>query len=332
VLIPARDEEASIGAAVASVLANRDVELEVVVMDDCSRDRTADVVRELAAADPRVRLVTAPPLPPGWCGKQHACWRLAAEARHPHLLFLDADVRLAPDALARLVQLFDRSPVDLWSGVPHQRTGTLVEKLVVPLIHFLLLGYLPLPGVRWSRRPSFAAGCGQLFAARRDAYLAAGGHRAIRASRHDGLALPRAFRRAGLRTDLVDATDLASCRMYRSARELWRGFAKNATEGMASPKAIGPWTALLLGGQVAPYLLLAGGWVAGAGPGFLAPAAAGVALAALPRLVLAARFRQPLLGALLHPVGVLQVLAIQWYALLRTRTGKPVAWKGRVPA
>lgn len=329
VLIPARDEEATIGASVEAVLASRGVELEVVVLDDHSNDRTAEIVRELAARDGRVRLVTAPALPSGWNGKQHACWRLAHAARHDLFVFLDADVRLAPDALERLAGTFEDDRLDLLSGVPRQETGSLVEKLVVPFIHVLLLGYLPMPGMRRSRRPSFAAGCGQLFLARRSAYASAGGHAAIRGSRHDGLKLPRAFRDHGLKTDLADVTSLATCRMYRGGREVVDGFAKNAEEGMASPVAIGPWTVLLLGGHVLPFVLLA--LATGSGfAGLLVPAVSGVVLGLALRLVLAARFEQSLLGAVLHPVGALIVVAIQWVARARSIAGRPVAWKGRV--
>ncbi len=328
VLIPARDEERTIGAAVEAALASRGVDLEVVVLDDGSRDRTAAIVGATAARDPRVRLLAAPPLPAGWCGKQHACHVLSQAAAHEVLAFVDADVRLAPDGLRRMLGFLERSGAGLVSGIPRQRTGTVLEKLVVPLIHFVLLGFLPMPGVRWSRRPAFAAGCGQLFLARRQAYEKAGGHAAIRGSRHDGLTLPRAFRRAGVRTDLCDATAVAECRMYGDAGEVWRGFAKNADEGMAAPAAIGPWTLLLGGGQVLPPLVLIAALLAGA------PAAAGYAglacaLAWGTRLLLTLRFRQSWLGAALHPVGVLTVLAIQWYARWQAIRGRELAWKGR---
>ena len=328
VLVPARDEEASIRECAEAVLASEGVELELVVLDDHSSDATAAIVRELAGRDPRVRLESAPELPPGWNGKQHACARLAEHARHDLLCFLDADVRLEPQGLARLAAAQQRSGAALVSGFPRQLTGTLGEALVVPLIHLVLLGYLPLPGLKWTRRPSFAAACGQLVLARREDYERAGGHAAIRASRHDGVTLPRAFRRAGLATDLVDATRLARCRMYRSFGETWAGFAKNATEGMASPGAILPWTILLLGGHVAPFALLLAGLL-GAVPALLPPAALGAALSLGGRLALALRFRQSALGALLHPIGVAIVVAIQWTALARRFAGRPVAWKGR---
>jgi hypothetical protein len=130
-------------------------------------------------------------------------------------MFADADVRLSPDALARIAGLLERRGLDLVSGFPQEVTRTLSEALIVPLIHVLLLGYLPIWLARRLQHPAFAAGCGQLIAVGRDAYQRAGGHAAIRGSRHDGLMLPRAFRRAGCATDLFDATDLARCRMYR---------------------------------------------------------------------------------------------------------------------
>jgi hypothetical protein len=329
VLIPARNEERSIVAAVESALASRGVDIEVVVLDDHSEDCTGELVAELERRDPRVRLVPAPPLPDGWCGKQHACWVLGQQARKPLLLFLDADVRLGPEGLARLVRFLDVSRADLVSGIPHQETGTWLEKLVIPLIHFILLGFLPLARMRKSRGPAFAAGCGQLFLARRDAYEKMGGHAVIRTTLHDGLRLPRAFRAAGLMTDLCDATDLARCRMYRGAAELWRGLAKNATEGLAAGPVILPASVLLAGGQILPMgLALVGPWL-DVSETALMLALGGTFLGYLPRVLAAFCFGQSWSGAALHPLGVAVLLAIQWYAWLCARTGRRPTWKGR---
>lgn len=327
VLIPARNEEVNIRAALASVLANRGIKFEVVVLDDHSDDRTADIVRELAATDARVRLEQAPPLPPGWCGKQHACYTLAQRARHPLLIFMDADVRLAPDALIRMYSFMAIAAPDLASGVPRQLTGSLLEKLLIPLIHFVLLGFLPVWRMRNSVKPAYGAGCGQLFVARADAYHAAGGHSAIRDSLHDGLKLPRAFRRAGFKTDLFDATDLATCRMYHSGTEVLAGLAKNAHEGLAAPALIGPWTLLLLGGQVLPWVLLAlAPWL---NHDALNNASLAAVLSLLPPLLAAWRFRHSRLGALLHPLGVAIFVGVQWWALVRSLRNQPQTWKGR---
>ena len=153
VLIPARNEEQTIQAAVEAALASEGVELEVVVLDDQSEDATAAIVRRLAERDARVRLLNGPELPDGWCGKQHACWVLASSASYDLLLFLDADVRLASEGLARMVAFLQESGADLVSGIPFQETGTLLEHLVIPLIHFVLLGFLPMRRMRAAGTP-----------------------------------------------------------------------------------------------------------------------------------------------------------------------------------
>jgi hypothetical protein len=331
VLIPARNEERVIGATLASLLASRGVEIEVVVLDDGSTDRTAEIVRGFAVQDARVRLRSSAPLPGGWNGKQHACHELALAARSDTLCFLDADVRLAPEALAYMSAFLLRSGSDLVSGFPRQETETPLEWLLLPLIHFVLLSYLPLAGMRALPAPGFAVGCGQFLMVRRDAYRKSGGHSQIRATMHDGLLLPQLFRRHGLRTDIADLTHLATCRMYRSASEVWCGLAKNATEGMAAPARILPFTVLLFCGQVLPLLLALSLALSPASYTGYARTLILVALAAsfVPRVVSVWKYRQSLLSALLHPVGVTILLVLQWYALLRKLAGQQVTWKER---
>jgi len=325
ILIPARDEEATIGPSIVAALASLNAEIEVIVLDDGSADRTAEIVRNHASIDDRVRLEKAPALPTGWKGKPHACHVLAKLARHDLLLFVDADVRLAPDAANRLAS----TGSDLVSGVPKQLLGGLFEHVIIPMINSLIYGYLPI-GLMRSRRadPSLTAACGQLMMIRRSAYEACGGHAAIASTMHDGLQLARHFRRSGLSTDLVDGTQLASCRMYTSSRDVWTGFSKNATEGMAKPVALPVWT-----------LLLAGGWLLPAG--ILLAATFGDDVAATPlllglvllqliaRLAQAFKCREPILAVLLHPLGVVLTLAIQWTALLAAYRGRSVEWRGR---
>ncbi len=322
VLIPARNEEGNIGAALRSVLQSDGIEMEVIVLDDNSTDRTAEIVREIAQTDPRVRLETAPPLPAGWLGKNFACHLLAGCARHPLLFFMDADVRVSrPDSLARLAAFVEQSGADLASGVPREEARGPMEKLIIPLIHFVLLGYLSLDWMRAGTDPRFAAACGQILAVRRAAYERAGGHAAIANRIHDAVALARAFRRQRLTTDLFDATDTFHCRMYCSAAEVWHGFAKNAHEGLGSPQLILLTTLFLLGGQVLPLFLLA------CAPSLLA--LIGTVAAFLPRFIAAVHFRQSLLGAVLHPVGICALVAIQWFAFFRSLGERPALWKGR---
>jgi len=333
VLIPARNEELSIAAAVDSVLASISVDLELIVLDDASTDRTAEIVSARAATDSRLRLATAPHLPAGWNGKQHACHVLSGLAQQDLLCFLDADVRLAPTALSRMIAFLRQTDSALVSGFPEQETRTFLEWLLLPLIHFILLGFLPLAIARKQPySPGLAAGCGQFLLARRDAYRASGGHAAIRTTMHDGLLLPQRFRASGLRTALADLSQLATCRMYRNAAQVWQGLSKNATEGMAAPARIVPFTIMLALGQVLPLPLLAL-WLLH--PSLFAMPFSGALLAIaviagyLPRMIAATRYRQSWRGALLHPLGIAVLLLLQWSALTRKLLGVQATWKQR---
>jgi glycosyltransferase involved in cell wall biosynthesis len=324
ILIPARDEAHNIAGAIQSAL--RTNCNEVVVLDDHSSDQTAAIVRQIAAKDSRVRLLVGRPLPRGWQGKTFACQQLATHARSSTLLFMDADVRITrADTLSRLTTFMRQSDAVLLSGVPHEITASWMERLMVPLIHFVLLGFLPIARMRLTSHSGYAAATGQVLAVRRRDYMRLGGHASIADRAHDGLALCRRFRAAGLRTDLFDATDTFACRMYQNANQVWRGFGKTAHEGLGSDALIVPGTLILLGGQVLPFVLLP----------FLRGTIAlllliGIFASLLPRLIAAFRFRQSFVGALLHPVGVLLLMANQWWAWVRRHIGLEISWKGRV--
>ncbi|RFC45972.1 MAG: Glycosyltransferase involved in cell wall bisynthesis [Verrucomicrobia bacterium] len=328
VLIPARNEEANIRAAIESVLHCEGLNFEVLVWDDGSTDATAEIVQLLAAEDSRVGFFKGTPPPQGWAGKPFGCWSLAQAAKGDILVFMDADVRFrGGDALARMAAAFLRPELDLLSGIPWQRLGTLSEVMIIPLIHFVLLGFLPLQRMRATADPRFAAACGQLMLIRRSAYFEVGGHEITKQSFHEGIGLARAFRKAGKIADLFDASGVAVCRMYTGLGEVWRGFAKNAHEGLASPKSVLPFGLLLFFGQVFPLLgLLSGHLDKVSGRWALLALALGFA----GRGVLAFRFNQPLAGVLLQPVAVGALLLNQWYGALRFWTGRPVGWRGRV--
>ncbi len=331
VIIPARNEAAGIGACMDAVLRSSDCNLDLLVLDDASTDKTPAIIESYAQRDARVRLLQGGRLPVGWNGKQYACFQAAGEAQSPILLFLDADVRLEPGAVARMAAYLEREQAALVSGFPRQITETWLEQLLIPLIHFVLLGLLPMEMLRTTTQPGFAAGCGQFLMVRRDAYFASGAHAAIRHTMHDGLLLPRLLREHGHGTRLADLTELATCRMYTSTASVWEGLAKNATEGLAAPARIVPMSLLLGMGQVLPLPLMV---VALAKRQWVSAMVAGAALALsyAPRVLEAPRFRQSRRSAAAHPVGVAVLLALQWYALGRKLLRRPATWKDRAYA
>ena len=338
VLIPARNEESSIGAALDRLIESTHRRFEVLVLDDASEDATAQIVASKSERFQAIALHRSKGLAPGWNGKQNACWQLAQLAQYDRLLFLDADVRLSPEALVRILAEQEYREAPLVSGFPFQETGSFAEKLLIPMMHYILLGFLPIERMRNSTDPGFAAGCGQLFLAKKADYLQAGGHSALAGSRHDGIKLPRAFRQVGLKTDIFDASDIATCRMYHNLQQVHQGLLKNATEGIANPKLIGPFTILLLGGSVLPICLflwqlvrcLEGSLWSGLPLATLIILGLAALVSWLPRLLAQRRFRQSMLGVLMHPWSVLWFVSLQWTALLRQALRLKTAWRGRL--
>ncbi|MFY7894867.1 MAG: glycosyltransferase, partial [Phycisphaerales bacterium] len=337
VCIPARNEEANIEACVRGILASTHSNVEVLVYDDQSTDRTPAILAKLAAEDSRVRIVPTKTLPDGWNGKQHACWRMAQDAQGTWLCFTDADVRFEPGAV-RAALLAAKAgtretgaagkEIGLVSTFPRQETGSLAESLAVPMIFFILFSYLPFVRMRNSLDASASAGCGQFLFARKDAYFASGGHEAFKNSMHDGVKMPRCVRRAGFATDLFDGTDVVSCRMYRDLSSTWRGFAKNAYEGLGSVGLLVFVTVVHLLAHVLPFVIWPLMFSYRVMP--IVALLAGVAIAAglTQRLILAERLRTSIIGAMLHPIGVVMMTLIQWHSLLLHMTGKRT-WRGR---
>jgi cellulose synthase/poly-beta-1,6-N-acetylglucosamine synthase-like glycosyltransferase len=327
VVLPVRDEEARVGGCLAAVLAQQGVpDLGVVVVDDGSTDGTAAVVRSVG--DPRVRLVTAPDPPPGWLGKPHACAVGAAavggwddDTGDAVLVFLDADVRLFPDALAAAVALLDAAGLDLASPWPRPVTGTAAERLVQPLGPWLWMTTLPVRLAERSPRPSLAAANGQFLVLRRAAYERAGGHGAVRGEVIEDVALARAVKRAGGRAAPVDGSRLAACRMYEGWPALRAGYAKSLWASVAgSPAASAAAAAGLTAVAVLPALAALRGSRAG-----LVGYAAGVAGRAVSAAVTGSRVWP---DSLAHPVSVLLFDALLASSVAARRRGA-LSWRGR---
>jgi glycosyltransferase involved in cell wall biosynthesis len=312
-LVPARDEAARLPLALPGLLAQPVA--EVLVLDDQSRDATARVVVNAARKDPRLRLVPGSRPPAGWVGKSWACQQLATAATGELLIFCDADVTLRPGAVAAAWGELVRQGCDVLSVFPRQRTGTVGERLLVPLIDEVLLAFLPhrllsLP------LPAAATANGQFLAFRREAYRRMGGHRAVAGKLVEDVALARAVRRGGLRLGLSLGGSMVTARMYRGYRETVRGLGKSmrAAHG-GSDAALLASAAFHLAAYTLPWLRWRhGGWwrlAALAGP--------------LERLLTnAATGRRAYAEALLVPVTAPAALPV--YAVAARRTA---VWKGR---
>ncbi|MEJ2871952.1 glycosyltransferase family A protein [Actinomycetospora sp. OC33-EN08] len=321
VLVPARDEAARIGPTVRSLLAQRGVaDLEVLVLDDGSTDGTADVVAATADGDPRLRVLPGRPPPPGGLGKPHACAQLAAAARGEILVFVDADVVLAPHAVAAAVAVLRApAPLDLVSPWPRQAVSGLLGRLVQPLLAWSWLTTLPLRAAERSHRPSMVAANGQFLVVGAAALARAGGWAAVRGAVLDDIALARAVRRSGGRTGVADGSGLAVCRMYDTGRDLHAGYRKSLWAAFGSPVgSAAVAAALLLVYVVPPAAALAGSRTGLVGYG-----------AAVTGRLLASRFcATTRWDTVAHPVSVLTTVALlasSWVGRVRGT----LTWKGR---
>ena len=336
-LVPARDEAFAIGACLDALAAEPFD--EILVFDDESRDATAALVTARVARDPRIRLLrSAGPLPAGWAGKPRACARLTEAARGDLLVFIDADVRLEPGGLDGLLCAREAARADLVCALPRQELGGFAERLVVPLLHLVYFALAPLWLVSKVRAPSVTVANGQVLLATAAALRSFGGHAhpAVRGAVVEDQVLCRTAKEHGLRLLFADGQHLARCRMYRSWPEVRQGFAKNLYLGIgATPLRLAGVLALLHWIFLVPLLALAVGALSfleglgGLRPLLLA-ALPGVAALALLRFLLARRFRQAALPAvLLHPLSICALTFIALDSAAKAHGGA-VSWRGRL--
>lgn len=334
VLVPARDEADNIEACLRSLLAQDYPDYEVLMLDDHSSDETWALAERLAAENPRLRLLKGLPLPGGWLGKHWACHQLGEAARGELLLFTDADTRHAPQTLRHSVAALLAEEADLVTAFPLEEVKTWGEKLIVPMMAWGIMAFLPLRLAYRFARPGLSVSIGQFMLFRREAYQAVGGFAAVRAERIDDVALGRRILAHGFRWRLLDGSAHVRCRMYHSFWEAVDGFTKNVFA--------------FFNYHITLYLL-AWGWVTLA---FIEPAFSlgsylliGEALPLFPvdLAILAVlqslliwhlayrRFSFPTQLALFYPLSVTLYILIALRSLVQTLTGQ-AEWKGRTLA
>jgi glycosyltransferase involved in cell wall biosynthesis len=224
-VVPARNEEAVIAVCVQSLAQQREI-LEILVVDDQSTDRTAEIVGDLAEQDPRIRLIHAAELPAGWVGKNHAVWLGAREARGDWLLFTDADAVHSVDSATRAMALATQHNAALVSFSPEQVLGTWYEKSLIPYVYCRLSQKFSFDAVNDPRSDAAAAN-GQFILIRRDAYEAVGGHASVASDVLEDVALARRVKKAGFAIWFGNGKGIVRVRMYRSFSAMWEGWKKN---------------------------------------------------------------------------------------------------------
>ncbi len=334
VLIPARDEGAVIGRCVAGVLAQDHPIHEVLVLDDGSEDDTAAIVARFANEDARVRRLAGAPLPEGWKGKNWALHQASQQAEGDWLLFIDADVQLAPQAVRQAVGLAADSEADMVSWFAQLEMESFWERTMMPFIADFIVLFSPLDKVNDPDDDHCIAN-GQFIHIRRATYDQVGGHEAIRGSIIDDVSLARAVKFGGGRLRMAFALGLMRTRMYTDLREIWNGWAKNFYPAMQAR----PGLAL----AAVAYLTLTSVWpcvlvpvaVASMALGHLGPAevltltaAAGIiAYRTITRWVDTEAYSWG--HVLLHPLQATLLSGIILDSMAQTRGWRRTTWKGR---
>ena len=341
VLVPARNEERNIEECVRSLLHQDYPNYELIVLDDHSTDKTSDIAERLMSQMRNRRctaqVIRGEPLPDGWTGKNWACQQLAAASNGDFLLFTDADTTHAQGMLSAAVDYASRKQASLVSAWPQMITKTLGEKLIVPIIVLLAMGFCPL----WLQRliqhrgdkmdprhlRRFGVANGQFMLFTREAYAHIGGHTAVCGHVVEDIALGREIASRmgeGLRLFNCESLRFSTVRMYHSFGETWAGFTKNM-RAVFEDQGIMFWVS-----GVILWLCLFGPFIAL----LKTPTSIGhiilvqIGVIYVIRALVTARFRTSWLGAFLHPIGILLMLLIGINSWRKSVTGG-VEWKGR---
>jgi chlorobactene glucosyltransferase len=331
VLVPARDEEENIGACLESLQKQDYPNFEILVLDDNSVDGTAGIVSRMAAADNRIRLITGEPLPQDWAGKPFACYQLAQQAGGDWFLFVDADTVHAPRMLRSVLDAALKLKVSLLSGFPRQLAGSLPQKIAVPVIYFIILGWAPLWLIHRlkSHHPSVAIGQFLLFP--RDEYWRIGGHKVVQSKILDDIWMGIEVSRHQGRHVAIDLSPVVSCNMYPTVGSMWSGLVRC----IYSVTALSPAMLLVLIPIACLFYIGPFYWLWNAffmtdttllWRGILVFQ---VTLIILIRWLVDNRFKEPAISAWLHLLGIGYIFVVAIYSFGRWLVGAGVSWKER---
>ncbi|MED5370267.1 MAG: glycosyltransferase family 2 protein [Myxococcota bacterium] len=327
IVIPARNEEAHIAGCVQAALAQDHPNLEVVVLNDGSSDRTGEILA--AIDDPRLRVLQGgEALPDGWFGKPWALQRAQEHARGDWLFFIDADVRLAPQAVSRVVGYGESKGLGMVTGFGTLTMESFWERVLQPAVGGLILLGNSLDQVNDPEQPDKNMASGQLLAFSRRGYDQAGQHHAVKNNILDDVGLARACVDAQVGYHCLFMRRLYSVRMYTSLQEIWDGWGKNLFAGMHYSWATVAFveyflfTSTLLGPILLAVGLATGAWE------WVAWGGAHLVLMQGTRLSMDLQYGHKPLYGLSHAPATAMVMALIVHSGIKSQ-GKGVQWKGR---
>ncbi|MBM7620680.1 cellulose synthase/poly-beta-1,6-N-acetylglucosamine synthase-like glycosyltransferase [Bacillus tianshenii] len=324
IMVPMRDEERNVVPLIQNLQKLSYPNVEFILLDDHSSDSTLALAQGQTQNDNRFRLIEGVALKKGWAGKVHACHQLSGHASGEFLLFLDADARLKPDTIENMLPFFEKGTSHLVTGFPRFPVTSLLSKLLVPMQHFVTWLHLPLPLANYSAYKQATAAHGAFMFFERNAYLAVGGHSAVKDSIVEDVHLARVMKQHGFTVKLINPTGYVTCHMYETNEEVWYGFLKNIYIGIGRS----PW--IVAGLTVfysvfyflpLPLALLApiyGNWL------FLP-----LLLVWIQKLYIDLQTKQKAYLCLLMPLSVLAFIVLMHASMWKSLKKEHYLWKGR---
>ncbi len=334
ILVPARNEGRNIRACVESLVEQVYPDFEVLVLDDHSTDETARILKEIKSnhsGGGRLRILNGSPLPEDWLGKHWACHQLDLAATGDIYLFTDADTRHAPDMLRTSVSALIAEGADLVTAFPREEVITWGERLLVPVIGFGILTFIPVWLVQKFRLTALSITIGQFMLFRREAYEVVGGYQSIRSEIVDDICLGRKIIAKGFEWRLLNGTRQVTCRMYHGFWEAVAGFSKSifaVFDFRILPFILG-W--LLVGvAFLEPVIALVSSWVRHPVTSLPLEYAAGcVGLSIILWMIAYRRFKFPAYLVFYYPLSLALFILVAARSFFETATGR-ASWKDRI--
>lgn len=316
VLVPLRNEAENIKDLVVT-LSQQEGDFHFYLLDDNSEDLTHELLNQYTKGDSRFTVIKGAPLAQGWIGKTWALQQLFDQSKEEVLVSIDADVRLAPNAIARSVATLKSTSLDFISPYPRQIALSFGERMIQPLLQWSWLTTVPLRIAEKSSQPSMAIANGQFFVVRRMAIEKIGGYKVVKNAVIDDVFLARELIRHGFHGTVINGASIANCRMYTSWTSIKSGYGKSLNKAFGGALGASFVVLFLFFTSILPFVLS----LSGSFYGWL-----GYVLIVFSRMLSAIKTRGRIVDSFLHPISATLLIFLIIHSF---RVRSSVTWKGR---
>jgi len=228
ILIPARNEESNIKRCIESIDISNDLIKEIIVLDDNSEDRTWLILEEISKINKKLTIKRGLKKPDGWSGKSYACYQLSKFPSTNWILFIDADTELKKKAPEKLLSYSIDNNVSMLSAWPQIEMKSISEKLLMPLLNFIVFTTFPAIYAKKSNMPSLGLAHGACILFNKKIYEDISGHELVKDSLFEDTDLAKKWRSNNQVSACINGLNIIKVRMYTSFKDIWLGFEKNS--------------------------------------------------------------------------------------------------------